>query len=113
MKQKKTRPLLFRISNRIVFFLFLYLLLLLLFYVIGNFRHFLDSHLLLLLKLSIVTAIVLAFFSLFAMIQSLVFLILYRRAYFVIYLLIYLFIFCSAGVLLFASDIIKYLASGM
>lgn len=60
MKQKSEKILLIRLFQRTEAFLFVYLLILLFFYGLGNYQHFLDSSILLILKITSYISVLLA-----------------------------------------------------
>ena len=68
--KKDSHPFLFRLTNRAVLYLFLLLCGLILFYIMGNYQNFLDSDQSYTLSLCTGTAIALALFSFFSVIES-------------------------------------------
>lgn len=115
IKEKKTRKSssLYHFNSRTSIFLWLFLLAMLLFYVIGSFQQFLDSTQQQILLLSFFITIVLCFFSVTGFVQSFIYIFSVRKKKYLIYTLLYIFsIILSAAVLVFLQTL-NFLAAGI
>lgn len=79
-EKKKSISLLFKLTRRTALFFFLFLCVLILFFVIGNYQQFLDSDLRLILKTAAASAYALACFSAAGLAEGIVFLFLDKNA---------------------------------
>lgn len=92
LTKKNFRPLLFRLTRRSVFLLFFLLIAFTTYFVIGNFQHFLDSNLRVILFMIVLTSIVLVLDSFIAIIQSIIFFFTEKRIFFAIYIIFFVFL---------------------
>lgn len=107
----KKKPLLFRLSKRITLFLFLLLVAILIVYITGNFQKFLDSTQKSILLYAVLSAFALFFFSIFSILETIIYSIALRHFSIVLYVIPFLLciIFslvtiAFAGGILFISD---------
>ncbi|WP_407425639.1 hypothetical protein [Treponema sp.] len=113
-KVKSNRlPVLLRLTRRAVLFLFLTLVGTLLFFVTGNRQTFLDSNLIILLKITACVSIALSFFSMAAVAGNIFYLIKTKKIKFLIYLICYVLIFLLASVILVLSLSVNLLSEGI
>ena len=112
-KENRNIPSSYSLTNKFVVFFTCMLIASLIFYVTGNFNHFLDSSLLLILRIiqaSAVANIVLCFASL---IQSFVFMIINKDLFYLIPLIPIVFALVLSFVSFFLAGTIHVIANGM
>jgi len=115
-KKKEKKTLLYRILDRTVLFLTLFLSSLIFFYILGNYQDFIDKNQNLILYIATITAILLIFFSADGLIISVLLFFRkntarYRQHVFTFVLMALAFIY--GFVLMFVTRIIDFLSEGI
>ncbi len=107
------KPFLFRLTGRFTLFFFLQLILFLLFYVSGNYQHFLDTTQNLILFLCSAISIILILLSLTGLLLSIVFFTIQRKAFYWVYFSCYLFILLTVPAIFIALRVLTILSRGL
>jgi len=111
-KEVQWEQKLFKITHRIVLFLTAFQIFLFLIYVAGNRNLFLDTTLLLILKINTITSIVLIVVLTFYVMQLIFFLITKKKLSFLYYLILCAFSFVSALGLVFFTRAVVFFSQG-
>lgn len=117
--KKNKSPLLFILTRRTVIFLFLYLIVTTLFFVIGNYQKFIDSNLLIIIKIAAIDSILLACFSFVGIIESIYLIIICikkqskNKIYYFIHIIIMIIINFISIICLLAYRTINLLSQGI
>lgn len=112
-QNKPETTFLFRLTFRAYLFLLLMLIVLTLFYVMGNFQQFLDSTQHFNLLLSSVVSIALIFFSFIGLVESIVYSITTKQKKFIFYAALFLLTLIIVTVVLLLLRTIIFLAAGL
>lgn len=112
-KEQKGFPLLYRVTNRLILFLFLQSWALCIFYLVGNWQGFLDLTLQVILLLHSLCAICLFFASLWAILQYVLFMKLNRFKIRATYIAVYTFLCLYSIVATFFSQLINFISQGI
>ena len=106
----KKKPLLFRLTKRVTLFLFLLLTAILIVYITGNFQGFLDSTQKIILLYAVLSAIALIFFSIFSILETIIYTIALRRIELIFYLVPFLLCILYAAIAAISASAILFIA---
>lgn len=111
-KKDRVHPPLFQLTSRFLIFVNLFAIISIALYVTGSFNQFVDESLLFILRVLQVTSIATTLFSVFLLIQIIVFTIYYKDLRFLWHLFHFLFSFVLALIGFIFSGLINFLAIG-
>lgn|SRR5574344_311140 len=107
------RKFLFWLTFRAFLFLSLMLVVLTLFYVMGNFQQFLDSTQHFILLLSSIVSIALLFFSFAGLIESIFYLITLKQKKYIFFIILFIVTLIAVSLLLLLLRTITFISSGL
>jgi len=104
------KPALFRVTNRLVYFLFSFSVVIYIFYIAGNYQQFLDNTQKLILTVLAYTSIILIFFCICALVEAFVYSFKLKTTYFIRFIFMYVLIGIISLFNAFAGIFITYIS---
>lgn len=109
----KYRHPLFQLTNRVLIFFSLFVVISLLFYITGSMNHFLDTSLLFILRILQIASTITVLFSVFSFIQIIIFSIFYKDLFYLWHLFYVIFSSVISIIGFVFSGVINVLATGI
>jgi hypothetical protein len=104
------KPVLFRVTNRLIYFLFSFSLVIYIFYIAGNYQQFLDKTQKLILTVLSYTSIILIWFCICAIAEVFVYSFKLKTTYFMRFIIIYVLIAIISFINAFAGTFITFIS---